>query len=223
MSVMTSRTITPTAPRRRPAGTRWEDEASCRAAGVNNSVFFTDTVRAHAAAKRLCRSCPVLTTCLKTAERDEAGTKDVFWLVGGLTDGQRLALRYARLLGQHPNLKQARTLLGPRWRSEIARMRTAAATPTEMVQQLRAKGALVNEATVRLAVWWSGGTGGLLSRRRPGDRRTEWQRIQDDHRDLVLALRAAGASHLDVAAYFGVAFRQANLAVTAIEKAATAA
>jgi hypothetical protein len=69
--------------------------------------------------------------------------------------------------------------------------------------------------TVRLAVWWAGGKGGVVPRRGPGDERHLWELVRDHCREVAEELRRLGAGKQDVAAYLGVSEDSLAKAITA--------
>jgi WhiB family redox-sensing transcriptional regulator len=65
----------------------WWAQASCR--GMGTAVFFPDSTRGEAAAKAICRPCPVRSKCLAAALRAQPRVKGVF---GGTTERERLRM-----------------------------------------------------------------------------------------------------------------------------------
>lgn len=186
----------------RPAS-NWRDQAVCRE--VDDELFFVDNPGTQQRVQGVCRGCPVRVECLDDAIAYEASSYMRWGVVGGLTTIQRRALRCEGLLGNRPNLRQARELSSPRWTARMAPLRYRGLTPEQMAVELRHKHSLlVAPVTVRLAVWWMGGKGGVLPRRGPGDGRHLWELVRDEARDVVYELRGLGAGNRDIAAYLQV-------------------
>ncbi|MFJ7297608.1 WhiB family transcriptional regulator [Streptomyces collinus] len=215
MSITSTSTRRPTTP-----AANWRDYAVCRE--VDDDLFFVDNPGTQQRVQGVCRGCPVRVACLDDAIRYEAASYMRWGVVGGLTTLQRRALRCEALLGNQPNLKQARELASPRWSARMAPLRYRGLTPEQMVVELRTKHSLIVSAvTVRLAVWWAGGKGGVLPRRGPGDERFLWELVRDEARDVVFELRGLGAGNRDVAAYLQVSEDALGKAIHAWRREAT--
>lgn len=185
-----------------PADTGSPRRSACTADTADD--FFGTSAAAEARARAVCRSCPVRVQCLTdrtVLDRADGGDGGV---LGGLTAIQRRTLTTAELLGERPDLGRANELLAPRWRYRLHKLRSAALAPQRMAEILTAEGIEVDAVTVRVALWWTGATGKLVARRARGDRRPLWQRLRDDHGDVIQRLQAHGARHVDGADYLGV-------------------
>ncbi|RIH58128.1 hypothetical protein D3C59_37130, partial [Streptomyces sp. SHP22-7] len=116
---------------------------------------------------------------------------DLTGVVGGLTAVQRRALRVELLLGNRPDLGQARLLASFRWAAVVGPVRD---WPADLVaKELRKYGVLATPVTVRVALWWTGAKATVLRPRQPGDRRSQWERVRDECEDLVARLRDRGS------------------------------
>jgi hypothetical protein len=135
--------------------------------------------------------------------------------VGGLTTVQRRALMCEDLLGNRPDLRQARELASPEWASRMRPLQYRGLTPAQMAVELRGHRVLASPVTVRLAVWWTGGKGGVVDRRGPGDTRQLWELVRDGSREVVDRLRELGVGTRDVAAYLLVSEDALRRAITA--------
>jgi hypothetical protein len=93
-------------------------------------------------------------------------------------------------------------------------LRQRGLSPQEMAVELRKHSVLASPVTVRLAVWWAGGKGGVVPRRGPGDTRYLWELVRDECRDIVFRLRDAGVGNRDVAAYLLVSEDALRRAIT---------
>jgi WhiB family redox-sensing transcriptional regulator len=80
-----------------PVSMPWTARAACR--GANTAVFFATDEFSLAAARRLCRRCPVRRECAAYA----LARPDVTGVWGGLTDAERRAL-------VHPAAQQPRAI-----------------------------------------------------------------------------------------------------------------
>lgn len=178
----------------------WRTRASCT--GTDLETFFDDTPDAQELTQRVCRACPVRTACLTDIVRWEADGYMRWGVVGGLTSVQRRALRCEVLLGNEPNLEQARRLSS---RAFAGFMAEVAEWPADMVAaELRKHGVLASVVTVRVALWWSGAKASVLRPREEGSWRPLWERVRDECRDVVAQLRESGLGNRDIAAYLGV-------------------
>ncbi len=204
-----------------PATHDWKDLAACQ--GPDTEMFFVDHPETQTRIQAVCRGCPVLVQCLGDILGYET-SRDMRWgVVGGLTVAQRRALRCEALLGYEVNIRQARVLASPQWASVLSPMRQAELVPAEVVAGLRAHGVIASEATVRLAVWWTGGKGNVLPPRAVGDRRQLWERVRDEAQDVVGRLREQRVGNRDVAAYLQVGQDALERASTAWRRAAQTA
>jgi len=71
-----------------PSPLTWADRAACQ--GQDLDAFFTESAAGVAAAKQICRSCPVRQLCLAEALRAEDGSR--YGIYGGLTPDERTEL-----------------------------------------------------------------------------------------------------------------------------------
>ncbi|MFF4409889.1 WhiB family transcriptional regulator [Streptomyces sp. NPDC001404] len=184
--------------------------------------FFGAGPAAETRARAVCLGCPVLVQCLRKRSLVDLDS-DVWGVLGGLSADQRRALSVAEQLGERPELRTARTLLTPRWRYRLHNLRVSGQTPERIAQVLRQEGLELNPVTVRVAVWWSGGAGGLMARRARGDQRPLWKRVRDDHADVILQLRNRGTRQVDIAAYLGVHINTYVRAIQSLEARRTEA
>jgi hypothetical protein len=201
---MTTATATQTRRDRSRAVRRidWRESAACQ--GIDLDTTFSDSPGTQKRVQGICRGCPVRMTCLSDGLAYEQSSYMRWGVVGGLTTVQRRALRVEALLGGWPDLRQARTLASPVWASKMMPLRQRGLTPAQMVMELRKHDVIASAVTVRLAVWWAGGKGGLLPRRANGDSRAVWEIVRDECRDVVMKLREMGAGNRDIAAYLQV-------------------
>jgi len=195
----------------------WRTSAACQ--GVDLETLFSDKPGTQDRVASICRGCPVRLTCLDDALRYEGDSYMRWGVVGGLTTIQRRALRCEALLGNRPNLAQARQLASPVWASRMMPLRQRGLSPQDMAVELRKHDVIASAVTVRLAVWWAGGKGGIVPRRQPGDSRHTWELVRDECRDIVLRLRGLGVGNRDLAAYLLVSEDALGRAVTAWRKA----
>lgn len=194
----------------------WRTSAACQ--GCDLEEFFKDQNRTQERVQRICRGCPVRSECLADAvayERDSYR----WGVVGGLTTIQRRALRCEELLGNVPNLRQARMLASPVWASRMMRLRLRGLTPAQIAVELRGHRVIASAVTVRVAVWWAGGKGGVMPLRGSGNGRQLWELVRDECRDVVDALQGLGAGSRDIAAYLQVSTDALSKAMTAWNKA----
>ncbi|GAA3591010.1 WhiB family transcriptional regulator [Streptomyces osmaniensis] len=214
---------TATAPTRLPRNSAsltaktWRDSAACQ--GCDVEEFFDDRTGTQERIQGICRGCPVRVQCLDDTLEYEGGSYMRWGVVGGLTTVQRRALRCEALLGHRPNLRQARQLASPAWASRMMPLRQRGLSPQEMAVELRKHHVIASPVTVRLAVWWAGGKGGIVPRRQPGDRRHTWEIVRDGCQDIVFQLREMGVGNRDVAAYLLVSEDALGRAITAWRKA----
>ena len=182
--------------------------------------FFSTATKDLADNKALCLSCPVITQCLTATLTQESG-RYRFGIHGGLTPAQRLALVWEeRLHGHRPNLETAQLLVTPRWRYVLYNL--SRLTPEAAARRLGEAGIDTDAVTVRLALWWIGRPGNRL-RQRVTRKEPETNRLLRLHTPLIRQLRALGATHQDVAAYFGAPEPLVGRAVARLEKADKAA
>jgi hypothetical protein len=197
----------------------WRAKSACK--DIDLDTLFSDKPLEQARVQTtICRSCPVLLTCLQDAVDYEAA--DYAWgIAGGLTHQQRRALRVEATLGNVPDLEQARVLASPMF---AGFMHTWRDWPAETVTaELRSIGVFTSPVTVRVALWWSGGKGSLLPPRQEGDHRSTWMQVRDECQEVVARLRDAGVTRVDIAAYLGVAHTQVELATRSWNKVAARA
>lgn len=178
----------------------WRTRAACT--GTDLETFFDETPDVQAFTQRVCRRCPVRTACLTDILRWENDGYMRWGVVGGLTHIQRRALRCEKLLGNVPNLEQARRLSS---RVFAGFMAGVLEWPADLVaSELRKHDVLASPVTVRVALWWSGARATVLRPREAGDRRQLWERVRDECQTVVAELRGFGLGNRDIAAYLGV-------------------
>lgn len=191
-----------------PAG--WRTSSACQ--GVDIDTLFTDDARLQTKVQGICRGCSVRATCLTDITSYEQDGYMVWGVAGGLTTMQRRALRVERFLGNVPDPEQARLLASPRYARVMAEFRD---WPADAVAgELRKQQVLASPATVRLALWWTGGHGGVLQPKKDADRRHTWERVRDEAQDMVAQLRELGLGNRDVAAYLMVSEDALSRAIT---------
>lgn len=202
MSTDTRRLTRPAAP------ADWRLSAACQ--GIDTDTLFSDRPLDQAKVQGICRGCYVRDICLEDTMGYESS--DYTWgVAGGLTHLQRRALRIEALLGQRPNLEQARVLASPTF---AGFMHQWLDWPADTVAaRLRALGVVASPVTVRVALWWSGGKGSVLPPMQAGDRRVLWEQVRDECRQLVGRLRERGVGRIDIAAYLGVSVHQVEQAI----------
>lgn len=203
----------------------WEEQSACRT--TDPELFFSDLKKDREQAREVCRSaCPVIVECLSWHRRKEE-TADAsagvyrFGMAGGLMPDQRRALVVEEMLGHFPNYRMARRLVSDRAVRHLrdlyeARGRSLAGV-TEVLRQ--DFGLLVDEVTVRVALWWAGLDGSRIERAAPGDERTMSRRLVDEYADIVMQLRDAGATQYQVAWYLGTYKDAVTQAVKVLEAA----
>jgi lambda repressor-like predicted transcriptional regulator len=212
MSTITRHARTAAAP------SQWRLSAACQ--GIDIEAIFSERTRDQEQVQWICRGCPVRARCLKDVTRYEESSYMVWGVVGGLTHLQRRALRVEALLGNRPNLEQARKLAAPQFAGFMHEWRD---WPADVVaEQLRKHGVIAAPVTVRVALWWTGAKATLLRPKAPDDRRLMWQQVRDECQDVVAQLREMGLSVADVAAYLGVSHYQVEQAQKAWNEAAKA-
>lgn len=204
--------------RRASSAPAWHANSVCRQ--TDPEAFFQDDNASQAQAQGVCRGCPVIASCLDDVLAFEESREGRYGVVGGLTPIQRRALRVEALLGNRPHLTQARLLASPTWAGFMHGMRD---WPADIVAgELLKLGVMAAPVTVRVASWWSGGKGVILSPKPASDTRYLWERVRDEARPVVLRLREMGVSNRDIAAYVGVSEDGLGKAVTAWNQAAKA-
>lgn len=179
----------------------WKTRGVCRS-GEMTEDFFSTVTAAKARARALCVGCPVIVECLN-AQRQSDDAIYRWGVGGGLDPDQRRALGAEELMGNVPNMEMARVLVSPRWLHRLRQLSVECRSLDGITAFLREDGLLVDEVTVRVAVWWSGGVGARMARMAPDDRRSWRAQLRDDYTDVVLELRRRGARHADIAAYLG--------------------
>ncbi|MFD9004461.1 WhiB family transcriptional regulator [Streptomyces sp. NPDC059582] len=217
MTTTTTRRVTTAAATAR----NWRDSAACQ--GCDIEEFFSEKPGTQKRIQGICRGCPVRMNCLDDAIDYEQSSYMRWGVVGGLTTVQRRALRCEILLGNLPNLLQARQMASPAWASQMMPLRQRGLNPEQMSVELRSQGVLVSPVTVRVAVWWAGGKAGVVPRRSPGDTRQLWELVRDHCQEAVYGLRDLGVGNRDVAAYLLVSEDTLGLAITAWNRMAKAA
>ncbi|MFJ1900459.1 WhiB family transcriptional regulator [Streptomyces sp. NPDC088115] len=185
-----------------PATPDWKTRSVCRNSEMADDFFSTSTA-AKKRARALCVGCPVIVECLKN-QRQSDGAIYRWGVGGGLDPDQRRALELEELLGNVADLGMARVLVSPRWLHRLKSLRSRCRSLEAVVAALREDGLIVDEVTVRVAVWWSGGEGARMARLAPDDRRSWRQQLRDDYADVVVALHERGARRADIAAYLGI-------------------
>lgn len=206
-------------PRTTASVTTWQTQAACR--GTDTEAFFSPLKQHQQAARRVCLECPVKASCL--AWNREFDDKNYRWGIGGgLDDLQRRALEMEEQLGNVPNLEMSQALVSNRWRFRLGELRESCGSLEDIVHGLREEGLLVDEVTVRVALWWTGDEGSRVPKTCPDDRRTPGRRLREDHGELLLALRSTGMRLVDVAAYLGAPFTHVKRALEAIQAAEAA-
>ncbi|MFJ2752745.1 WhiB family transcriptional regulator [Streptomyces sp. NPDC087297] len=212
---MTTAVLTsPVAPAR---GSHWADLSACRTADADGD-FFGEDPRAQARAREVCLTCPVLLRCL--ADRASIDGADSWGVVGGLEAAQRRALAVAELLGEYPDLTRAQELIAPRRRYRLHSLRRAGCTPGRIAELLTAEGFTVDAVTVRVALWWTGDGGTLLARRPRLDQRSMWERVRDDHADVIRLFQEHRVRMADAADYLGIGIGTYNRVVQDLKAAA---
>lgn len=193
----------------------WRNAAACQ--GTDLESFFDESPDSQDMAQRVCGRCPVRATCLTDIVQYEAGGYMLWGVVGGLTNVQRRALRCEQLLGNVPDLEQARRLSS---RVFAGFMAGVLEWPADLVaSELRKHDVLASVVTVRVALWWSGGKAAVLRPQEEGAWRPLWQRVQAECRDVVAELRGFGLGNRDIAAYLGVSEDALGRAVHAWRRA----
>ncbi|MFJ5294495.1 WhiB family transcriptional regulator [Streptomyces sp. NPDC088348] len=190
-----------TAATRRP--TRIAALNARRCENTDTELFYGDKEDEQKEARTECRRCPRVVSCLRGALAEEAWGVYQWGVHGGLTADQRNALRAAALLGERPDLVQARSLVRSRFRYVLEDGIRDNAPLQVLAARISAEWMPVSVLTVRVAVWWLNGEGSLVRTKTPGDTRGIRDRVLDDFVPVMLRLRASGARQRDVAAYLG--------------------
>jgi hypothetical protein len=200
---------------------RWDDDAACRTTG--SELFCSDEKNDHHLARRVCVPCPVLEVCLSRQMK----TEEVLYrwhVVGGLTPEQRRALYGEMLLGGRPNLRVASRLARPQGRYQLmAAWKESGRRLPRATELLRAEGWMVDETTVRVALWWAGEKASRLTSVPSGDSAARAGRMAAEDGEAIRRLRGFGLPHRDVAAYFGSRVETTVNAIRVLEQQAVAA
>ncbi|MGW1814201.1 WhiB family transcriptional regulator [Streptomyces sp. NPDC002125] len=202
----------------------WKTQAVCRNPEVDADPedFFTTTKAGQDRARSLCATCPVIVECLRD---QQAKDEDIYrWGIGGgLSAAQRRALGVEARLGQYPDLESARLLISPRWSYRLRRLMSTCYSLEGMVRSLAKDGLNVDTVTVRVAVWWMGGTGSRMTRLAPSDPRGWSVQLREDYADMVVRLAEMKVRHADIAAYLGISGSWGAKAVGEVVRAERAA
>lgn len=197
----------------------WDDAAACR---INPSELFTSDDK-HDQARPVCVACPVLEECLSRQMK----TEEVLYrwhVVGGLTPQQRRALYGELVLGGRPNWKLAARLARPQgWYRLMAAWRKSGRRLPAATVLLRAEGLLVDETTVRVALWWAGEVVSRLTSTPTGNSAERAERMATEDGEAIRRLLEAGVSYNDVVAYFGARRATTVNAIRVLEQQAVAA
>lgn len=200
-------------------GQNWKTRSLCRDIGMADA-FFTATPKAVAKARSLCMGCPVIAQCLSQHMAfDDRMYR--YGVGGGLDPQQRRALAMEELLGNRPDLEAARLLVSPRWLWRLRQLRQGCRSLEGMVAVLARDGLVVDEVTVRVAVWWSGGGGERVARMSRYDTRSWRRQLRDDYTAVIVTLHELGARRADIVAYLGLSGQSAEKVVSEIAKTAT--
>ncbi|MGW7283883.1 WhiB family transcriptional regulator [Streptomyces sp. NPDC054847] len=200
---------------------RWDDAAACRT--HPSDLFTSDDRDDNMQARRVCLGCPILETCLSRQMR----TEEVLYrwnLVGGLTPQQRRALYGELVLGGRPNWKVAARLARPQgWYRLMAAWKESGRRLPQTTVLLRAEGWLVDETTVRVALWWAGEVVSRLTSPPSGSSAERAERMAAEDGEAIRRLLEAGVAYNDVVAYFGARRATTVNAIRVLEKQAVAA
>lgn len=200
---------------------RWDDAAACRTVG--SEPFTSDDKDDNALARRVCLGCPILETCLSRQMR----TEEVMYrwnLVGGLTPQQRRALYGELVLGGRPNWKVAARLARPQgWYRLMAAWKASGRRLPEATVLLRSEGLMVDETTVRVALWWAGEVVSRLTSPPTGSSVERAERMATEDGAVIRRLLEAGVAYTDVVAYFGARRTTTVNAIRVLETRAVAA
>jgi hypothetical protein len=194
-------TTTTRRPTRQAVNSDWLVAAACRT--TDPEAFFSDQKADLKAARKVCVGCPVLKSCLSRQMRAEE-TLYRWGVAGGLSREQRRALYGELVLGGRPNLGMARWLAVPQGRYRLmAAWKASGSRLAGTVELLRAEGLLVDEVTVRVALWWAGERVPRLTSVPSGDGPARAARLAAEDGAVILRLRGLGVSSDDVAAFLG--------------------
>ncbi|MEU9014315.1 WhiB family transcriptional regulator [Streptomyces sp. NPDC048479] len=201
---MTTTTDVTRRPRKRAVSPGdWHELAAC--AQTDPELFHSDTKQDRQMARTLCRrDCPVIVQCLSEVRaRDEQTFR--WGIGGGLSPDQRRALDVEERLGRVPNFEMARSLVTERLVGPLLRVyRESRRSLPGVVEVLRGRGLLVDEVTVRVALWWAGVDAARVPPAPLGDQRPMGQRLYEDYAGVMLQVRDAGGTYYEVAWYLGV-------------------
>lgn len=204
---MTTATRRPT---RRAVSRDWKTASACL--GTDTESFFSPRKAEQDIARRVCLGCPVIAECLAWHRRFDDPTYR-WGIGGGLNDVQRRALEAEEKLGNVPNLDMSRVLVSQRWLPRLEQLHGACKSLDGIVRKLHDDGLMVDVVTVRVALWWVGYEGSRLRRVRKDDHRHPARRLRQDRGDELVALRKAGLTVVEVAAYLGAAFTHTKRAL----------
>lgn len=201
----------------------WKVRSVCRGSKtVKADDFFSTSQSGQARAHAACLGCPVIVECLRSTQSEDSGTYR--WGIGGGLEGsQRYALESEVLLGNRPNLGMARVLVSPRWLLRLRDLRRVCGSLQEMTVALREEGLMVDEVTVRVAVWWSGADAPRMAWRPSGEWQSLRARLRGDCLPAISYLKGQGVPSLGIAAYLGVPGQAGARAVTEVLRAAAQA
>lgn len=200
---------------------RWDDDAACRTTG--SELFCSDEKDDHNLARRVCVRCPVLEECVSRQMKTEEALYR-WHVLGGLTPEQRRALYGELLLGGRPNWRVAARLARPQGRYRLmAAWKESGRRLSRATELLRAQGLLVDETTVRVALWWAGQKVSRLTSVPSGDSAARAGRMAAEDGGAIRRLRGFGLTHRDVAAYLGARVETTVNAIRLLERQAVAA
>ncbi|MGW7398082.1 WhiB family transcriptional regulator [Streptomyces cyaneofuscatus] len=198
----------------------WKVRSVCRNSDtVKADDFFSVSQSGQARAHAACLSCPVIVECLQATQGLDSGTYR-WGIGGGLEASQRYALESEALLGNRPNLGMARVLVSPRWLLRLRDLRGVCGSLEEMTAALREEGLMVDEVTVRVAVWWSGADAPRMAWRPGGEWQSLRARLKGEHLPAMSYLKGQGVPCLGIAAYLGIPGQSGARAVTEALRAA---
>ncbi|MEV2259147.1 WhiB family transcriptional regulator [Streptomyces anulatus] len=198
----------------------WKVRSVCRGSkAVKADDFFSTSQSGQARAHAACLGCPVIVECLQATQDLDSGTYR--WGIGGGLEGsQRYALESEALLGNRPNLGMARVLVSPRWLLRLRDLRRVCGSLEGMTVALHGDGLMVDEVTVRVAVWWSGADAPRMAWRTPEGERSLRARLRGEYLPAISYLKGQGVPCLGIAAYLGVPGQAGARAVTEALRAA---
>ncbi len=164
----------------------------------------------------VCRSCPLLITCVDSDLTSKPDTS----VLGGLTDTERAALFYAEQAGERADRAQAAALLEPWWAGKLRYAAKSCPTLDEVTTAIgRVEHRPVSRGTIRLALWWVGLEVPMVAHGARGPAYV----VATQHHDFVSALTAAHAPDTTIADLLGVhvlSIRRARELATETESAA---